>query len=424
MKQSTSYLFAAILTLAIFLCLPFASIVAQTNFMKHTGNPILPLGSAGEWDDTEAAFAHVFYDGSTYQMWYSGAPTDNNYRIGYAISTDGITWNKNASNPVLSPNNSGNFDNAQVWMPWVLFDGTRYEMWYAGNVGNGGIGYITTTDPTDWTRQRTTPVLTGGGSGAWDNSVYGPVVLHIDSLYQMWYLGLSQNNLWQIGYATSMDGVNWSKHPNNPVLAVSAGEWDATAVGVGSVLFFDGQYHIYYHGTSGDPLSGWEIGYATSPDGITWTKDTLNNPILTGAPGGWDAINAGFPRVIKDGNRYRMWYTGRASGSIDRMGYAEEVITGIETSDGTPPERFELKQNYPNPFNPATTITFSLTQSGFVTLKVYNILGKAVATLLEAHKPAGQYAVNFDASGLTSGIYYYTLTADGLKKSRKMVLLR
>ncbi|NIT59084.1 MAG: T9SS type A sorting domain-containing protein, partial [Aliifodinibius sp.] len=82
-----------------------------------------------------------------------------------------------------------------------------------------------------------------------------------------------------------------------------------------------------------------------------------------------------------------------------------------------------LQQNYPNPFNPTTTIEFTLPQSGFVTLKVYNILGQEVATLLQAHKPAGSYAVNFDASELTSSIYYYTLTADGFKQSRKMVLL-
>ena len=88
------------------------------------------------------------------------------------------------------------------------------------------------------------------------------------------------------------------------------------------------------------------------------------------------------------------------------------------------PEDFYLKQNYPNPFNPATTIEFVLQRGGFVTLKVYNVLGEEVATLLETQKPAGQHVVNFDASQLSSGIYYYTLTADDFKQTRKMVLLR
>lgn len=94
-----------------------------------------------------------------------------------------------------------------------------------------------------------------------------------------------------------------------------------------------------------------------------------------------------------------------------------EPVTSVENID-TSPKTFQLHQNYPNPFNPATTIAFSLPQSGFVILKVYNILGEEVTTLLEAHKPAGQYAINFDASALTSGIYYYTLTADISSPSR------
>jgi len=98
-------------------------------------------------------------------------------------------------------------------------------------------------------------------------------------------------------------------------------------------------------------------------------------------------------------------------------------ITGISRSE-VQPVSFTLHQNYPNPFNPATTIEFTLPQSGFVTLKVYNLLGEEVATLLATHKPAGQYSINFDASQLTSGVYYYTLTADGFKQTRKMVLLR
>lgn len=96
------------------------------------------------------------------------------------------------------------------------------------------------------------------------------------------------------------------------------------------------------------------------------------------------------------------------------------------------PVQLSLNQNYPNPFNPTTIIEFSLPQSSFVTLKVYNLLGKEVATVLEAHKPAGRHSVNFDASALASGLYYYTLTAGDpstgsgqvIKQSRKMLFLR
>jgi predicted GH43/DUF377 family glycosyl hydrolase len=426
MKHYTVFLSALIIVFAGLLFPPCATLKAQTNFVKYADNPILPLGDPGEWDDTDAAYVHVLYDGSMYHLWYSGAPQENTYRIGYATSTDGISWNKDSNNPVLDVGAPGEFDDEDVWLPAVLFDGTSYEMWYTGNLSSGGIGYATATDPAGTWDKHAGPVLVGN-PGEWDqNRVFNPIVIRNDTLYQMWYSAESASGLWQTGYATSMDGVTWSKHPNNPLLTVSDGEWDAIAALASSVLFVDGQYHMWYHGTTGDAFSEWEIGYATSPDGINWTKDTLNNPIMSGDPGGWDADVVGFPRVIKDGNRYRMWYTGRGASDIERLGYAEDTsaVVGIEMSDKTQPKHFQLKQNYPNPFNPATTIEFVLQRDDFVTLRVYNLLGEEVAILLDAYKPAGQYTVNFDASQLTSGIYYYSFTTEDFRQTRKMVLLR
>lgn len=119
-------------------------------------------------------------------------------------------------------------------------------------------------------------------------------------------------------------------------------------------------------------------------------------------------------------------YAKRIRGSAN-VGKTYLLLGSLTTSivDERPiPTEFGLFQNYPNPFNPATTIAFSMLQSSYVTLKVYNLLGQEVATLLEAHKPAGRHAVNFDASALGSGLYYYTLTAGDFKQSRKMLLIR
>jgi len=80
--------------------------------------------------------------------------------------------------------------------------------------------------------------------------------------------------------------------------------------------------------------------------------------------------------------------------------------------------------NFPNPFNPTTVINYQLPESGMVTLKVYDLLGKEVATLVNESKNAGYYNVNFDASKLTSGIYIYTIQANNFIKSNKMLLLR
>ena len=88
------------------------------------------------------------------------------------------------------------------------------------------------------------------------------------------------------------------------------------------------------------------------------------------------------------------------------------------------PPAFSLSQNYPNPFNPSTDIGYQVPEAGFVTLKVYNILGEEIAVLVNEHKTAGNYTVKFDAGNLTSGIYLYQLKADAVTLTRKLILLK
>jgi hypothetical protein len=99
------------------------------------------------------------------------------------------------------------------------------------------------------------------------------------------------------------------------------------------------------------------------------------------------------------------------------------IITDVEDEQQLPTE-FALMQNYPNPFNPSTVISYQLPVSSNVTLKVYDILGNEVATFVNEEKPAGSYEVKFDASGLSSGIYFYKLQAGSLVETKKMILLR
>jgi hypothetical protein len=87
-------------------------------------------------------------------------------------------------------------------------------------------------------------------------------------------------------------------------------------------------------------------------------------------------------------------------------------------------EDFELNQNYPNPFNPSTKISFVIPVSGVVNLKVFNILGNEITTLLNEQLFAGEHTVPFNAQGLSSGIYFYALTVNGFTKTKEMVLLK
>jgi len=90
----------------------------------------------------------------------------------------------------------------------------------------------------------------------------------------------------------------------------------------------------------------------------------------------------------------------------------------------TVPQQYELSQNYPNPFNPSTSIRYSIPKQSNVSLKVYDILGNEVANLVNEEKDQGVYTVNFNAIGLSSGIYFYTLRADGFVQTKKMLLIK
>ena len=98
------------------------------------------------------------------------------------------------------------------------------------------------------------------------------------------------------------------------------------------------------------------------------------------------------------------------------------VVVGVE--EEIQPQTFSLEQNYPNPFNPNTKIKFNLASNEFTTLKVYDVIGKEIATLVNNQMEAGQYEVTFDASNLPSGVYIYSLNAGNFKETRKMILMR
>jgi glycosidase len=103
------------------------------------------------------------------------------------------------------------------------------------------------------------------------------------------------------------------------------------------------------------------------------------------------------------------------------------AVLGVKETPAGIPARFSLSQNYPNPFNPATTIEYSVARAGPVSLKIYDLLGRSIATLFEGHRQPGRYAVTWDASrsgGIPSGIYFYRFSTPWFQDVRKMLLVR
>ena len=119
--------------------------------------------------------------------------------------------------------------------------------------------------------------------------------------------------------------------------------------------------------------------------------------------------------------------TGGTFGTIGSYGYIDDLgFTGpaaVEQINGLSQD-FYLSQNYPNPFNPSTKIHFSIPERSDITLKVFDVLGKEVATLLNEEKNAGNYQVDFSGYGLPSGIYFYTLNAGNFTETKKLVLMK
>ena len=102
---------------------------------------------------------------------------------------------------------------------------------------------------------------------------------------------------------------------------------------------------------------------------------------------------------------------------------APSIVTGID-DDATLPVSFRLDQNYPNPFNPSTTIEFSLLKSSKTTLIVYNMLGQTVTKIVDGDLQAGSYKYNWNASNLSSGIYFYRIVSGDFIETKKMMLIK
>ena len=143
----------------------------------------------------------------------------------------------------------------------------------------------------------------------------------------------------------------------------------------------------------------------------------------------WSEVGTNFPPALASSlndflaatPQYLYFYNSN-SASVYR--YPIQGTTAIENNDIIIPQEFSLGQNYPNPFNPSTKISFTLPSSSNVSLKVFNTLGQEVSTLVNGNLQPGKYSVDFDASKLSSGVYFYKLTANGFIQIKKMLLIK
>jgi hypothetical protein len=222
--------------------------------------------------------------------------------------------------------------------------------------------------------------------------------------------------------------------------------WDSVNTGLPnshnyiSSLFADSNY--IYAGVSGSGL------YVSTNDGLSWyarnnglTSSTVkciskyNNYLIIGTDSGgvYISSNNGLSWIQKNNGLIskNVWSVYVKSGYLYAGTYcmglwrrAVDDIIGVQNIGSKIPDKFSLLQNFPNPFNPSTIIRFQIKDSRLVTLKVYDILGKEIATLVNEKQSPGVYEVTFDGSRLTSGIYFYKLVSGSYSEVRKMVLIK
>jgi predicted GH43/DUF377 family glycosyl hydrolase len=313
--------------LALFLMMSVLPSLAQagSTWVKDPGNPVLDVGAPGAWDDSRVVAGPVILESGVYRMWYTGwdGTVNVHFQVGLATSSDGVNWTREATNPVLALGSPGTWDDESVAQAAVIKDGGVYKMWYSGNDGSvGRIGYATSTDGISWNKDSLNNPVLEPDVGQWDgNFAHMCTVIKDGSTYKMWYSGANDfMTSHRIGYATSTDGITWVKYAGNPVLEpVHAGTWDDVQVWFPYVVKEGSTYRMWYGGYDGYST---RIGYATSLDGISWQVQD-DNPVLDlGGSGEWDETSVLSPCLLPPGPYWKMWYQGFDASGTGRAGYA------------------------------------------------------------------------------------------------------
>jgi len=257
-----------------------------------------------------------------FKMYFSWRPQKC---IALSESTDGVIWS--APRKCLEPRSTEQGWEDDLNRPAVLFHDGMYHMWYTGQYlageanGTSHIFYATSHDGVEFERVQDTPVLyplEGWEKSAlmcpdvmWDNDV---------QIYRMWYSGGEQYEPNAIGYASSPDGINWTKNNSNPVFQADPNTaWEQHKAAACHVTKFDGHYLMFYIGFHNEDYA--QIGIARSVDGISnWQRHPLN-PIIAPSPGQWDGEACYKPYTLRDGDRWILWYNGR-TGHFEQIGVA------------------------------------------------------------------------------------------------------
>lgn len=304
----------AVLFIAVTMVLTGSSKAADTSagWQKYAHNPVLDPKLGHCFD------VSLLKEGDTYRMWFSWKAK---LGIGLVESKDGIHW----SEPVLvfGPDKETGWED-NINRPIVIKRSDGYHMWYSGQTeDHSWIGYATSADGKTWKRMSERPVLSADTSWEKDSLMCPDVIWDEEAkLYRMWYSGGDWYEPNAIGYATSPDGLHWTKSAENPIFGPDPNStWEQQRVAGVQVILDDGWYYMFYIGYS--EIHHAQIGLARSRDGINNWQRLPDNPIIRTSENkaAFDSWSCYKPFAIFDGNRWLLWYNGNRAG-VEHIGLA------------------------------------------------------------------------------------------------------
>jgi predicted GH43/DUF377 family glycosyl hydrolase len=262
----------------------------------------------------------VLRQDNVYKMYFSWRPQKS---IALTESKDGLNWSE--PRIVLGPRATAEGWEDDLNRPAVVYRDGIYHMWYTGQFkagqadGTSHIFYSTSKDGVNFERVQDTPVLCP--QEPWEKcALMCPHVMWDGAGYKMWYSGGEQYEPNAIGYATSPDGVSWTKYEGNPIFQASSDHtWERHKTAACHVIKTDAQYVMFYVGFQNEDYA--QIGIAVSNDGIRDWRRHPQNPIIAPTPGNWDGEACYKPFVLYDGEKWVLWYNGR-NGSFEQIGVA------------------------------------------------------------------------------------------------------
>lgn len=307
---------------------------------------------------------------------------------------------------------NGFMDQAHVYA--LIMTSANDGFFYGKPVNNFWSLYRTTNGGNNWSSQGLALQQTGSEEGM-DGQLN---IIDNNILF-----GTTSNRL----YRSSNNGTNWTgltSYPGGPMHFLNSSTGIA---GLFSLYITTNGGSNWTLSTNIDPASG-NITAVTGYENNIWFSRSNNIYRTTDGGDTWktDLVSAGgiFRCISKPRNGKRIW-AGKSNGQI----FKTDLLVGMETTGSNVPDDFKLNQNYPNPFNPETTISYELPFDSKVTLKIFNITGREVSSIIKPMQSAGYHTIQFDAKDLPSGIYFYIVTTESKNENKftatkKMILIK